>query len=130
MERIKIKGEGFTVLKDYSDWRIAVITYEYEKNSLEGFQNFGRHNETDEAFILLKGSAKMLLGGNQNKIGELTIEKLKPEEVFVVNKGEWHAILVEKETEVLVVENRNTDRSNTDNKDVTEKQRKIIKKLP
>ena len=69
-----------------------------------------RHNNTDEIFVLLAGTAVMLI-----REGD-TFEKIRLEQgkAYNVQKGTWHYLAVSADARVFVAESSDTSDSNTD----------------
>jgi len=67
-----------------------------------------RHNETDEIFVLMEGSAQLIFNEDKER---MTMEKNK---LYNVPKGMWHNIKVSQDAVLLIFENENTSRENTD----------------
>lgn len=108
MEKYTYNGEDFKAIISNDNWKIGLLKYS------ERFAKFGvleRHLKTDEAFILLKGEAVLYVRDEQNVINET---KMEPEAVYNVLKGEWHHIVVSEDATVLVVENSDTSKENTE----------------
>ena len=61
--------------------------------------------------MLLDGSADLYICDEQDEIHTYEMEKNK---VYNVHKNVWHHIVVGEDTTVLVVENRNTSKDNTE----------------
>ena len=79
-----------------------------QKFDADGISYLERHIETDETFVLLVGEATLLIGENVERV---PLEMLK---CYNVKAGVWHNIILTPGTRVLVVENSDTSRSNTD----------------
>lgn len=105
MEIYDLKGEDFNTIMTSENWAIAMMRYS-ERLSKFDVAELHRHNETDEAFILLEGSATLYEYDVPHKL-----EKLK---VYCVKKGTWHQMVLSRDATVLVVENSNTTAENTD----------------
>ena len=67
-----------------------------------------RHIETDEVFVLLEGEATLIIGK------ELTKIPMCRHKVYNVPKAVWHHITVNEGARVLIVENQDTCRENTE----------------
>ena len=74
----------------------------------EKFDKLERHLLTDEVFVLLSGSAELVIGLDMKHI------PLETGKIYNVKKGAWHNILIEKDAKVLIVENHNTGLENTE----------------
>ena len=102
IESYKFVGEDFKALMQYEGWKIGFLRY---SERFSEFSQLEMHSLTDEAFILLEGSAT-LYTENEN----VNMEKCV---LYNVPKGEWHHITVSKDATVMVVENSNTSKENT-----------------
>ena len=109
---IKIEGVGYTPLKDYNSWRLAVLL-PCTHNAIDTLKNLGKHNTTDEVFTLLCGVAYMITGGKEKEPGNFKVRRLEKETLFVVEAGEWHAAVLEESSKILITENVDTRDSDT-----------------
>ncbi|MBR6777020.1 MAG: hypothetical protein IKM27_04660 [Clostridia bacterium] len=100
-------GEGYFSHFNFDEWRIAYLNYA-PMFTKEGITYLERHNETDEVFILLEGSASLFMGENAR---EVVMEKFLS---YVVKKSAWHNIVVSEDARVLIVENKNTGKHNSE----------------
>lgn len=103
-------GEGYKPLVDFKTWRVAVINWA-ERFDRANFERLERHNETDEVFILLDGEATLVVGE------ECRLVPMEKGKVYNISAGGWHHVIVDRErteTRLIVVENSDTCRDNTD----------------
>lgn len=100
-------AEGYARVVDGPKWTVAELNYA-EKFDPAKISYLERHTETDETFVLLAGEATLLIGENAQCV---PLEMLK---CYNVKAGVWHNIILTPGTRVLVVENSDTSRSNTD----------------
>ena len=100
-------GEGYARVVDGPKWTVAELNYA-EKFDADGISYLERHIEADETFVLLAGEATLLIGENVERV---PLEMFK---CYNVKAGIWHNIILTPGTRVLVVENSDTSRSNTD----------------
>ncbi|MFV0465071.1 MAG: hypothetical protein ACK5ML_03270 [Lachnospiraceae bacterium] len=100
---------GFDVRYCTSQWRIALHSYNMAVNSMEALKSWGVHWDSEEGFFLLNGNAT-LLTITDNKV---TKYQLLKETFCIVEKGEWHAIVLEPDSEVLIIENADMSQSET-----------------
>ena len=129
LEIKEIYGKGFNVLKDYNCWRIAQIGYDTDVNSIEGVQTFGRHLETDEAFVLLEGEAFIFTRGFEDTPETIEIQKMDKNKLYTVKERQRHTTLLMPDSRVLIVENNNTHSLNTQNYKINGVDLGIMKKL-
>ena len=100
-------GEGYARVIDGPQWTVAELNYADRFDGLK-ISYLERHNLTDEAFVLLAGEATLLIGENAVRV------KLEMLKCYNVKAGTWHNIIVSPGTRVLVVENSDTSKENTD----------------
>ena len=67
-----------------------------------------KHNLTDETFVLLNGKATLLVGEKGDRV------EMEPLKYYNVRAGIWHHIVVSEDARVLVAENANTSKDNTE----------------
>lgn len=127
-EYVEIKeytGEGYKPVIDFESWRVAILNYidELERPNIDNMQ---KHMESDEVFVLLKGECTLFIGGNGDAVGEIEPLPLEPFKMFNVKKGTWHTHTLEKDTMVLIVENRDTCDDNSPKQFLTLEQRQKL----
>lgn len=103
MESITYTGDGWKIMKEFEGWKIGYLRY---NERFSKFAEMERHLETDEVFVLLEGAATIYTGTEQTN--------MKKQVLYNVPKGEWHHIVVSRDATVLVVENSNTSKENTE----------------
>ncbi len=127
---------GFAVIHKSTSWRIALHAYEAEVNGLEAFQNWGFHRDSQEAFVLLKGAAWLVLSqegkdkeaetGGDTGEEDWQLYVLEEGRVYVVQAGEGHAIVLREGSEVLIMENQ--DMSQTCQRAIPKEVQEAVKK--
>ena len=103
MEKIVCKNSGWNVVKTFEGWTLGILRY------CQRFSKCGemeRHLLTDEVFVLLEGTATLI-----TEEGAYPMEK---NALYNIPKGEWHHIVVSEDATVLVAENSNTAKENTE----------------
>lgn len=118
-------GEGYKPLVDYGTWRVAFLRF-IDELIPENIRNLERHVETDEVFVLLEGMAVLYLGEGEDKIETLHSHLMEPGKLYNVRKNAWHACVLSRDGTILLVENRDTGRGNTDYIKLDESQRKAV----
>ena len=96
-------GNDFKAVMEFEGWKIGILRY---SERFSCFNVMERHLKTDEAFILLEGEAVLYENETPYKM-----EKCK---VYNIEKGVWHHIVVSEDATVLVVENSNTAKENSE----------------
>ena len=103
---LEFKGEDFKAVMQYEGWKIGLLRYSERFSSLGVFE---RHTLTDEVFVLLEGEATLYL-----KDDAVLTYPMKKNTVYNIHKNVWHHIVVSEDATVLVVENANTTKENTE----------------
>ncbi len=98
-------GEGFKVLHLTDGFKIGSLRY---NKRFSEYKELERHNESDEAFVLLFGEATLYT--------EKETVKMKKQTLYNIPKGEWHHIVVSPDAEVLVIERDDVSLDNTDHR--------------
>ena len=107
-EGLEIKeynGEGYNRTMIYNTWCVAFL------NHADRFENttyLERHLLTDEVFILMDGTAELLIGEKGERV------EMEPCKIYNIKAGVWHNIRVSRDAKVLVVENSDTGKENTE----------------
>ena len=108
-ENIK-NGSGFDTLHVFDGWKVAFITYAEQYDELKLLK---RHTQTDEVFVLIKGEATLYSADGEQP---LVLTKMEKEKLYNVKKNTWHHLSVSKDALLIVVENSDTTKENTQTK--------------
>ena len=108
----KYDGEGYMSLVSSGTWRVAVLNY-LDDLQPENIKTMERHLSTDEVFVLVKGKAKVVLGGNDTSIGELSYYPLVIGEITNIKQNTWHTIILSKDAHLIITENDDTGLANS-----------------
>ncbi len=103
----KFDGEDFKAVLQFEGWKIGLLRYSERFSKLCVLE---RHTLTDEAFVLLDGTATLYLREKNNTFHQYKMDK---NTVYNVKQNVWHHIVVSKDATVLVVENSSTSKENT-----------------
>ena len=111
-KKINIK-QKFSKFSEY--WSPKVLAemndYEFKIARIKGEFIWHNHTETDEAFIVIEGSMKILLKGK-------TIQ-LSKGDLYVVPKGTDHKPVAEKECKLMLVELKGTKNTGSETHKLT-----------
>lgn len=125
LQVVTLEGAGYAAVIDFESWRVARLNTS-EQCRVESLSRMERHEQTDEVFVLLKGSAVLVIGDGGDALGEVSAHAMQPGTCYNVREGSWHACVVSDDTSVLIVENRNTSAENTAFIDITDDQKNDI----
>ena len=100
-------GQEYLRLVDNAKWTLACLNWapRFDEANLCALE---RHNLTDETFVLLQGKATLLVGEKAERV------EMEPLKYYNIRAGIWHHILVSKDARVLIAENANTSKDNTE----------------
>ena len=121
-------GEGYRPLIDFGSWRVAILRWEPGSRA-DQIECMERHTQTDEVFVLLKGWATLLIGGNQGKVDNIQAELMASGKLYNVKQNTWHSALLSRDASILIVENRDTGEGNSEFFRLTAEQRQVILEL-
>lgn len=121
IEITEFQQAGYKPLVDYEAWRVAVLKF-CDDLRLENIKNMQKHMETDEVFILLKGSCTLFLGGSGERPEHIKRIDMAAGKVYNIKKGVWHNHIMNQFGEVVIVENSNTSDENSPVIELTQEQ--------
>lgn len=98
---------GFKEQIDYNGWRVAIANY-MPSLEIQNINFLERHLKTDEVFVLINGNAGLLVGVDKERI------KMEPGKLYNVKAGTWHRIYMQAGAKVVIVENADTGKANTE----------------
>jgi len=110
---LEFNGEGYKPLVDFGSWRVAFLRF-IDELIPENIHRLERHVETDEVFVLLAGEAILFFGEGEEEIEALTSLEMKPGKLYNVRKNTWHCCVLSRDATILLVENKDTGKENTD----------------
>ncbi|MBR3223045.1 MAG: MBL fold metallo-hydrolase [Kiritimatiellae bacterium] len=121
LDVLEYAGDGYSRVVSGAKWTVAALNYaaRFDERNITELE---RHNLTDETFVLLSGEATLLVGEDARRV------KMEPLKFYNVRAGAWHNITVAPGTRVLVAENADTSKDNTEYLDI--KTRRISGKFP
>ena len=106
-------GIGFKPLVTFGNWRVAILRYSDDIHPSNN-RTMERHTETDEVFVLTKGRGALIIGGNGLQVDEIYPQTMEPGKIYNVRRNTWHTILLSRDASVLIVENRDTGKQNSE----------------
>ena len=121
LDVLEYAGDGYARVVNGAKWTVAALNYAARFDA-RNITELERHNLTDETFVLLSGEATLLVGEDVRRV------KMEPLTFYNVRAGAWHTIVVTPGTRVLVAENADTSRDNTEYLDIAT--RRIFSKRP
>lgn len=113
-------GPGYKALIYFESWRVALLNYDPTRFARESVSYLERHNETDEVFVLLAGQCNLYIGDGEGKeAGNIEALSMEPNKLYNVKKGVWHNLSGSEDMVLLIVENADTSKANSEYYPVT-----------
>jgi ureidoglycolate hydrolase len=106
-------GNGFKPLITYSNWRVGILRY-LDDIHPDNNSTMERHTETDEVFVLTRGRGILIIGGNGLEVVGICLQTMEPGKVYNVRRNTWHTVLLSRDASVLIVENHDTGKQNSE----------------
>src|SRR5512147_2719142 len=106
------EGPDYKPLIDSGAWRVALMNHTPALQP-EKISRMQKHTATDEVFVLLSGRCILFIGEGSEKVTEIHAVDMIPHKVYNVKRGCWHSHTFSPDARVLIVENRDTDESNS-----------------
>lgn len=107
LDVISYTGEGYQSMLSYGAWRVAMAAPPAHEIG-QPITVLSRHMETDEVFVLLKGSCTIYTAGNGPELSEIEATVMEPFKLYNIRKGTWHARMLPADAQLLIIENDNT----------------------
>lgn len=108
MNTYNFSGSDFASVFETNGWKIGLLRFSERFSKLCMYE---RHMKTSEIFVLLEGSAVLY---ERNSDGSVLITEMKSCTVYEIEQGKWHHITVSEDATVLVAENSDTSKENTE----------------
>ena len=111
-KKINIK-QKFSKFSEYWSPKVLAVMndYEFKIARIKGEFIWHNHTETDEVFIVIEGSMKILLKGKTIQLSE--------GDLYVVPKGTDHKPVAEKECKLMLVELKGTKNTGSETHKLT-----------
>ena len=79
-----------------------------DEQGLYAIQKMDMHLQTDEVFILTKGTAVLIAGELRQDQFAFELIRMKPGTTYNIRANLWHNIAMDTDAEVIIVEKSNT----------------------
>lgn len=107
IEAVDTYRAGFYPMISTDKWQVAYITYSEAYGEPKELK---RHMTTDEAVILIHGSADLYTYEN----GRVTCIKMKNDVVYNIKRATWHHLKISKDALLIVAEDSNIKKESTE----------------
>lgn len=100
-------GIGYNPFFIQEHWQVAQLNF-MDEQALYAIQKMDMHVQTDEIFILTKGTAVLIAGELQQNKFTFELIKMKAGTTYNIRASLWHNIAMDTDAQVIIVEKRNT----------------------
>ncbi len=125
LEIREYSGDGYKPLIDFGEWRVAILRY-LDDIQPDRINSMERHTETDEVFVLLHGRGMLIMGGNGAQVDGVYPQVMESGKLYNIKRNAWHTVMLSRDASVLLVENRDTGRHNSEYFMLSAEQRSLI----
>ena len=126
LEVVGHDGPGYKpLLESDGDWVAAIMNGTPTSWSVP--EMIQKHPGTDELFVLVAGRAIMVVAGAGEKPGEIHQVEMKPNVLYNVKRGYWHATLMSTDAKIVIIERTGTNIDGSVPGPLSESQRAAIK---
>jgi len=119
LEVFRWEGEGYQPLVFFQDWQVALLNWE-PVFDLHHLGEIERHNDTDEVFVLLRGSALLF---TLMEDGQMQAEDMQLGVLYNVPAGVWHNLLSSRDAAWVIVEKRDTHVNDVEFRQLTQEEK-------
>jgi ureidoglycolate hydrolase len=118
-------GNGFKPLVIFKSWRVAVLNYKEDLKPRK-IRAVERHPQTDEVFVLMHGKATLFLGEGKTEVKRLYSRVMEPGIIYNIKPQTWHTVVMSRDASILIVENADTGKGNSEFCELSPEQRQFI----
>lgn len=128
IETYRHEGSGYNPFLIKENWQVAQLNYMPEQDLLD-ITKMDRHFLTDEVFILLKGTAILIAGTENNNEFQFECVKMKEGITYNIPVRLWHNIAMDKDAEVIIFEKNKTHLGDFEYRQLSNAQKSQLEKL-
>jgi len=112
LEVLEYTGVGYAPMIDSGAWRVAILRF-VDELLPQRLGKMQRHDKTDEVFVLLAGRCILFIGEGTEYVTEIHAQDIEPMKLYNVKRGCWHTHTLNQDATVLIIENQDTNSSNS-----------------
>lgn len=101
------EGIGYNPFFIKDNWQVAQLNFMPEQ-SLYGIKKMDMHMQTDEVFILTKGTAVLVAGILEQDKFSFELIRMEVGTTYNIKANLWHNIAMDTDAQVIIVEKSNT----------------------
>jgi mannose-6-phosphate isomerase-like protein (cupin superfamily) len=128
IEEYNYSGVGYNPYFITEHWQVAKLN-PLSGHGVDEINSVEVHQDTDEVFILLKGTAVLIARVvNENKT-TFEVQKMESGISYNIPKGLYHNIAMKSDAEIIIVEKSNTHLNDVSHSTLSEEQQKELYEL-
>jgi len=105
-------GIGYAPMIDSGAWRVAILRF-VDELLPQRLGKMQRHDKTDEVFVLLAGRCILFIGEGTESVTAIHAQDMEPMKLYNVKRSCWHTHTLNQDATVLIIENQDTNSSNS-----------------
>lgn len=126
IEKYIFNGKGYSPLLISDGWQVAFLNYA-ETEALESIDKLDIHFKTDEAFVLLSGSAVLIAANIVEDNISYDIINMKEGVIYNIPVNTWHKIAMYPESKVCIIEKSQTHLSDFEFYYLSNEQKRLLR---
>lgn len=100
-------SQGYHPFLIRENFQVAQLNY-LPKHGLDDIDQIEVHKQTDEVFILFEGRAVLIAANIEGESFSYEMISMKKGVTYNIPAGIWHNIAMDKDAQMIIVENANT----------------------
>ena len=100
-------GDGFQPLLISDGWQVAQLN-DREDLHADSVSQIERHDATDEVFVLIRGTARLVIATESLAGFEFEVIEMEQGVTYNIPLGVWHTIITSPAMQVMIVEKDRT----------------------
>ncbi len=97
---------------DFEGWKVVMLRYHVDLDARR-FARTGRHNQTNEVFILSQGEADMVIFENGDTPSSPYVFNMEKNVAYNIPKSVWHTVVMGKGAHIVIFEKSDTSEENS-----------------
>jgi mannose-6-phosphate isomerase-like protein (cupin superfamily) len=126
IETYEHNGIGYNPFFIRDGWQVAQLNH-MDAQDLDGIGKMDMHRQTDEVFILLRGTAVLIAASGPDAPLHFECVKMQPGITYNIPVNTWHNIAMDRDASVIIVERSGTHLGDFVYRQLTPAQQDVLK---
>jgi mannose-6-phosphate isomerase-like protein (cupin superfamily) len=119
-------GIGYNPFFIRDGWQVAQLNH-MDAQDLDSICKVDMHRQTDEVFILLRGTAVLIAASEPDTHPHFECVKMRPGITYNIPVNTWHNIAMDRDASVIIVERSGTHLGDFVYRQLTSAQQDVLK---